>query len=131
MGSGRMGAVMEPVDPIDDFLTTRGTVQQNVTLRVYTPSRDQDGTDPWEPAIAIRGSHGTERTTGGRSEGDTATTVTTWWITSKTSADPILQRPTLLSKIGACGKVWLILEADPNPRNGRLFKCECQLSPAG
>lgn len=122
---------MEPVDPIDDFLTTRGTVQSGVTLRPYVPSSDQSGGDPWPTTISIRGSHGVERTSGGRSEGDTAVTTTTWWITSLSPDDPILTRPPLNSKIGACGKVWLVTEIGPSPRNGRLFRCECMLSPAG
>lgn len=122
---------MEPVNPIDDFLVTRGTVQSGVVLRRYLPSSDYPGADPWPTAVDIRGSHGTERTTGARSEGDVVTTVTTWWITSKTPDDPILERPTLNSKIEACGKVWLILDVGPNPRNAKLFRCECQLSTGG
>lgn len=121
---------MEPVDPIDDYLTTRGTVQPNATLRTYTSSKDYPGADPWAPAIEIRGSHGTERTTGGRTEGENVTTETTWYITSKTTAEPF-SRPPLNSKIQACGKVWLILDIAPNPRNGKLYRCETQLSTGG
>lgn len=121
----------EPVDPVDDFLTTRGTVRPDVTLKPYLVSSDDPGNNPWPTTINIRGSHGVERTVGGRSEGDTVTTETTWWITSKTPDDPILERPPLNSKIGACGKVWLVTAIGPSPRNGRLFRCETQLSPAG
>jgi hypothetical protein len=126
-----VGLLMEPVDPVDDFLTTRGTVAQ-CTLRYYDVSKDIGGTeDPWEPAIEIRGSHGVERTWGGKLEGDTVLTETDWYISSL-SPDVILERPELRSKILSCGKVWIILEIDPNPRNRRLFYCpRCQLSPAG
>lgn len=122
---------MEPVDPIDDYLTTRGTVQSGVTLKHYKPANDYPGADPWPVTLNIRGSHGVERTTGGGVEGDIVTTATTWHITSKTASDVPLERPTLNSKIGACGKVWLVLSAVPNPRNHRLFRCECQLSVGG
>lgn len=121
---------MEPVDPIDDYLTTRGTVQPDVTLRTYTPSSDYPGADPWSEPVEIRGSRGVERTTGGRNEGDIVTTQATWYITGKSSNDPF-SRPPLNSKIGACGKVWLILDVAPNPRNGKLYRCECQLSLGG
>lgn len=121
---------MEPVDPIDDYLTTRGTVQPGVTLRTYDPTKDPSGSDPWAGAIEIRGSHGVERTVGGRGEGDNVYTETTWYITSKTPAEPF-ERPTINSKIGACGKVWLILDVAPNPRNGKLYRCETQLSRGG
>ncbi len=122
---------MEPVDPVDDFLTTRGTVQPNVTLKPYVPSSDYPGADPYPTTIDIRGSHGVEMTTGGRSEGDVVTTATTWWIGPKTGDSQAFPRPTLNSKIGACGKVWLILDVGPNPRNGKLFRCETQLSTGG
>lgn len=118
---------MEPVDPVDDFLCTRGTIEPGATtLQVYRSVQDD-----WEPAITVRGSHGVERTMGGRGTGDIVTTETTWWITAITSTAPQLDRPKLNSKIAACGKTWLILDVIPNPRNGRLFECMTQLSPAG
>ena len=84
---------MEPVDPVDDFLCTRGTVEPGTTtLRVY-----KSGDDDWETAIPIRGSHGIERTVGGYGEGDIATTETVWFITAITSTAPQLTRPKLNS----------------------------------
>ncbi len=122
---------MEPVCPVDDYLTTRGTVQPDVTLRPYVVIQDDANGNPWPTTINVRGSHGVERTTGGGVQGDIVTTATTWYITSKTPAEPILARPPLNSKITACGKVWLILDIGPSPRNGRLFRCECQMSVGG
>lgn len=124
---------MEPVDPVDDFLTTRGTLQKTVTLSVFDVTKDQgNSTDsPWATAIPIRGSHGVERTSGGQGVGDIVTTTTDWWITTLTADFDALTRPTLRSKITSCGKTWLILSIDPNPRNGRLFFCPgCQLLPS-
>lgn len=118
---------MEPVDPVEDFLCTRGTIEHGTTtLRVYRST-----TDTWDDPITIRGSHGTEFTDGGRSEGDIVTTHTTWWITAITSTAPQLTRPPLNSKITACGKVWLVMDVAPDPTRGRLFECQTQLSPGG
>ncbi len=118
---------MEAVDPVEDFLCTRGTIEDGkTTLRVYMPKEDD-----WRPAVVVRGSHGVENTTGGRGEGDTSTTTTTWFITAITSTAPQLDRPLLNSKIIACGKTWLVIDAGPTPNNGRLFECFCQLSPGG
>lgn len=124
--------VMEPVDPVEDFLTTRGTIEPDATFRLYNVTRDQSEsqTDPWATAIPIRGSHGVERKTSNRGTGDIVTTETTWWITSLTT-NMDLAEPTINSKILACGKVWLILDVTPNPRNRRLFECQTQLSPGG
>lgn len=126
IGPAGDGGEMEPVDPIRDFLTTRGTVAA-CTLSLYDPSKDYDNNNPWATPVDIRGSHGIERTTSGHGQGDIATTVTDWWITSTATGLPELDRPLLRSKIASCGKTWLILEVSPNPRNRRLFQCHCQL----
>lgn len=121
---------MEPVEPVEDFLTTRGTVA-DCSLRYFDVTRDQAGTDPWAEAIDIRGSHGVERTTGSSGTGDIVTTETTWYITAKATGSPVLERPKLQSKILSCGRVWLITDVSPNPRNRQLFECQTQLSPGG
>lgn len=126
---------MEGVDPVSDFLETRGTLQPNVTYRRYDVQRDQadSPTDPWADPIAIRGSHDVpllSQLSGIRSiAGDIVSTLTTWTITSITS-NVDLDLPRINSKIITDCETWLILDVRPNPRNKRLFECRAQLIPS-
>jgi hypothetical protein len=121
---------MEPVDPVADFLTTRGTLLKGVTLAVYDPKLDVDAGNPWGVPVKIRGSRGAKVTQEQHGTGDIATTTTTWTITSLTP-DVQLSRPTLRSKIKAQGETWLILSVEPDPILERLFECETVLIPGG
>lgn len=109
---------MEAVDPIADYLVTRGTLR-SVELLVYDPTKDA----PTPSDVAIRGSRGTKRT--GRA-GDEIRTTTTWTIAAA-APDLILRRPPLLSQLKNHGDLWRIDAISANPQNNHLFRCECTL----
>lgn len=107
---------MEPVDPVEDFLTTRGTVR-NVSLKVYVPATDAVG-----DAVPIRGSRGEKRIT----QGLVPVTTCSWFIAPATP-DQTLARPTLKSHLVCGGETWRIDSIDTSPRNGKLYGCLCTL----
>lgn len=111
---------MEAVDPVSDFLLTRGTVQA-ATLAFYISGKPPER-DTWsDPPTKIRGSHGSRRV---ESTGPIKVERMRWTITSLT-ADIQLARPPMLSKIAAQGETWRIDTITASPHDGRLFICEC------
>jgi hypothetical protein len=107
---------VEPVDPVDDYLTTRGTVRK-VSLAVFVPA-----TDSFAVALPIRGSRGEKHVT----QGEVPITTCRWFITS-TTPDVPLPRPTLKSLLVSQSESWRIDSLDVSPRNGKLFECHCTL----
>lgn len=108
----------EPVDPVGDYLTTRGTVRR-ATLAVYVPGER----DAWADPVPVKGSRGERRT---EMRGEVAVTACTWTVTGPTPDVP-LPRPPLRSKIASGGEVWEVVAVTASPANGRLHACETLL----
>lgn len=113
----------EPVDPVGDYLSTRGTARA-CTLSVYDPARDAGGADPYAAPVPVRASQGDERTAGDAA-GDATTTT---WTVGPPTPDVPLARPALRSRLTSRGRAWVIDRITASPAGGRLFVCECTLA---
>jgi len=114
---------MFQVDPVRDFLRTRGTIRgvlRECSLLAYKTGE----VDSWASPVKIRGNKDAERT---EQHGDVVATKATWTITNLTADVTPLERPLLKSQIVSEKRKWRIDAITASPMEARIFVCECTL----